>query len=62
MSTVQYIYMKTNTQNKIKKLTINIGTNEYDLIRNVVEKGNYLNHSDYVRDIIRADLRKREVL
>lgn len=54
--------MKTENKNKIRKITINIGENEFTLIKKVIEMGNYLNHSDYIRDVIRADLRKREVL
>ena len=53
--------MKTENKNKIRKITINIGENEFQSMKKVIKSGSYLNHSDYIRDLIRVDLRKRKL-
>lgn len=50
------IYMKTNIKNNSKKISTNLAESDYISINKLIEKGKYLNHSDFFRDAIRYRL------
>jgi len=51
------------TQQKTKKTSITLPKNIYDLIENeILSKGYYMSLSEYIREVIKEDLKKRGLL
>jgi len=51
------------TQQKTKKTSITLPKNMYDLIENeILSKGYYMSLSEYIREVIKEDLKKRGLL
>lgn len=50
------MYIETDIKNKSKKISTNLVKSDYISINKLIEKGKYLNHSDFFRDAIRFRL------
>ncbi len=50
---------KNNIKNKWKSCSIKLSLHDYNEITELIEKGKYLNHSDFIRYVIKNELRKQ---